>query len=129
MRFVPLAWTFALGTLVLAAPLAAQQSTVVSGAELDAALGARASAVDADRAAVQRVLEKPAVAAVAHQMGMDVNEAKSAAAALEGEQLTRAAALSADIEQALAGGATLTIPTTTIIIVLLLVIVVVLIAD
>ena len=129
MRFVPLAWTFALGTLMLAAPLAAQQSPVVSGAELDAALDARASAADADRAAVQRVLEKPAVAAVAHQMGMDVNEAKTAVAALEGEQLTRAAAVSADIERALAGGEVFTINATTLIIVLLLIVLVVLIAD
>ena len=131
MRVAPFAWSLALGTLVLATPSAvrAQQAPVVTGSEMDAALEARGSAAEADRAAVRRVLDRPEVAGVARQMGVDLNEARGAVAALDGEQLGRAAAVSADVERALAGGETFTINATTLIIVLLLVILVVLIAE
>lgn len=129
MRVVPLAWSLALGTFALAAPLAAQQAPVVGGAEIDAALEARSGAADAQRAAVRRTLDRAEVAGVAQQMGIDLAAAQGAVSALEGEQLTRAASVSADIERALAGGDTLVINATTLIIVLLLIIIVILIAE
>src|SRR5690349_8750242 len=132
MRVVPLAWSVALGTFALAAPLAAQQSPVVSGAavtnaEMDAALEARAGTADAQRAAVRRTLDRPEVGAVAQQMGVDIAAAQGAVAALDGDELARAAAASADVDRALAGGETISINATTLIIVLLLIIIVVLI--
>ena len=129
MRRAPLSWTLALGMLALAAPLAAQESPVVTGAEIDAALEARSGATTAQRAAVARVLERAEVAAVAARMGVDLAAAQGAVAGLEGAPLTRAAGLAGQIEQALAGGQTFSINATTLIIILLLIIIVVLIAD
>ena len=129
MRFTPFAWILALGGLLAVAPLAAQQSPVVGTAEMDAALESRAGSVDADRAAVRRVLERPEVAQVADQFGVDIEDARAAVGALEGERLTQAAELSASVEQALAGGQTFSISTITLILILLLVIIVILIAE
>jgi hypothetical protein len=129
MRVTPLAWSLALGTLMLAAPVAAQEGPVVTGAEVDAALEARAHATDAQRAAVSRVLDRPEVATVADEMGVDLDAAKDAVMGLDGETLTRAAGLANQIEQTLAGGQVFSINAITLIIILLLVIIVVLIAD
>ena len=130
MRVTPLAWSLALGTLMLAAaPVAAQESPVVTGAEMDAALEARANATDAQRAAVSRVLDRPEVAEVAKGMGVDITAAKDAVAGLDGESLARAAGLANQIDQALAGGQVFSINAITLIIILLLVIIVVLIAN
>lgn len=60
-------------------------------------------------------------------MGIDLAAAAGAAATLDGNQLTRAAALSTRIEQTLAGGQTFSISAITLIIILLLVILLVLI--
>jgi hypothetical protein len=128
MRVAPMAWSFALGALMLATPVAAQETAVVTGAELDAALESRASSTDAQRAAVSRVLDRPEVASVAGQMGVDLDEAKGAVAGLNGAPLARAAGLARDIEQSLAGGQTFSISAITLIIVLLVIILVILIA-
>ena len=129
MRFAPWTWTLTLAGLLAAAPLAAQESSVVTGVELDAALEARAGSVEADRATVRRVLDRAEVAQTAARMGVDVDAAKGAVAALQGEQLTRAAALSASVEQALAGWQMFSINAMTLVLILLLVIIVVLIAE
>jgi hypothetical protein len=128
MRVRHLAWSLALGALTFAAPAAAQE-TPVTGAELDAALEARAGSTEADRAAVSRVLDRPEVAKVAEQMGVDIAAAKGAVAGLDGAPLARAAGVATDIERALAGGQTFSINATTLILILLLIIIVVLIAD
>jgi hypothetical protein len=129
MRFAPLAWSFSLAALIVAAPAAGQETPVVTGAELDAALEARATGTAADRAAVKRVLDRPEVAEVADGMGVDIEAAKGAVAGLSGAPLTRAAGLAADIERQLAGGQVFSINAITLIIILLLIVIVVLIAD
>lgn len=129
MRAAPLALRLALATLALAAPLAAQEGPVVTGAELDAAIEAHSTTAEAQRTAVTRVLDRPEVAKVAGQMGVDLDAARSAAEGMEGATLTRAAAVAAQIEQTLAGGQTFSINATTLIIVLLLIVLVVLIAN
>jgi hypothetical protein len=129
MRVATLAWSLALGALMLAAPVAAQESAVVTGAELDAALEARGTATAAQRAAVSRVLDRPEVAAAAGRMGVDIDAAKGAVQELDGAPLARAAGLAHDIEQSLAGGQVFSINAMTLVIILLLIIIVVLIAD
>ena len=129
MRVVHLAWSLALGTLLMAVPAAAQQSAVVSGDELDAALESGAQTVAAQRDAVGRALARPEVAEVARRMGVDMDAAKGAVAGMNGTQLERAAGIAADIERQLAGGQTFSINATTLIIILLLIIIGVLIAD
>ena len=128
MRVVPLTWSLALGTLLMAAPVAAQQSAVAGPSELDAALQAHGQTVTDERAAVSRVLARPEVAEVAGRMGVDIDAAKGAVAGLQGEPLQRAAGVAAAIEHQLAGGQTFSINATTLIIILLLIIIVVLIA-
>ena len=129
MRLVPLALTLVLGALMSAAPAAAQESAVVGGSELDAALEGHSQTVTAERATVSRVLGRPEVAAVAVDMGVDLDAAKGAVAGMQGAQLQRAAGVAAAIEQQLAGGQTFSINATTLIIILLLIVIVVLIAD
>src|SRR5690606_20952358 len=115
--------------LLAAAPAAAQQSPVVTDAELDAALADRSADLAARRAAVQATLARPEVAAIAARIGVGVEQARAAAGSLAGPELERAEGLSRAIEQSLAGGQVLSINATTLIIILLLVILVVLIAD
>ena len=136
MRVAPLiarlarrSWTFAALALLVAAPAAAQQGPVVGPAELDAALADHSAATAGDRAAVQATLARPEVAEVASGMGVDIEDARAAAESLSGEELARAAAVSREIDQALAGGQVISFNAITLIIILLVIIIVVLIAD
>ena len=122
-------WSFVAVALLVAAPAAAQESAVVSAAELNAALVDHSAQVAADREVVQATLARSEVAAVASSVGVDIEDARDAARSLSGEQLARAVAVSRSIDQALAGGQTISFNATTLIIILLLVIIVVLIAD
>lgn len=96
---------------------------------IDQALEQHAATVDADRAVVQRVLERPDVRALAAEVGVDVRRAQSAIATLEGDQLAQLAAQARQAEQALAGGqgGSITLSYTLIIIGLLVLILLVLI--
>ena len=94
-----------------------------SQAALDAALQQQTAATAAERDAVLRVLDHAQVKEVAGRAGIDLRQAKSAVAAMTGEQLAQVSAQAKAVDQALAGGAsTLVISTTTIIIILLVVI-------
>jgi hypothetical protein len=117
---------FCILTLV---PRADAQSThAASPSAIDEALQQHVDSTDADRALVQRVLEQPAVRALAADLGVDVRRAQSAVATLDGEPLTRLAAQAERVDQALAGGqGAVTISYTLIIIGLLLLILLVLI--
>jgi hypothetical protein len=130
MRTLPL-FAGALLALALSNPLSAQKSTVVSTQELDAALESRARGVDADRADVARVLSRVDVREIArsHGFGDHLEDARTAAAQLDGERLTDAALYARSLEVQLAGGQVITISAITLVIVLLIVIVVILIAD
>ena len=119
----------AVAVLTLAAPAAAQEAPVVSGAEIDAALVAEHAQMEARRAAVQTTLARDEVAQIATRLGIDIEDARAAATTMGEAELLRAAALAEGIEQSLAGGQVLSINATTLIIILLLVILVVLIAD
>jgi hypothetical protein len=120
-------WSLAALALLAAAPLAAQESPVVSAAELNGALTDRSAEVDADRAAVQATLARPEVADVARNIGVDIEDARRAAGTLSGVELARAVAASQNVEQTLAGGQTFSISAITLIVVLLVVILLVLI--
>lgn len=107
--------------------LAAQQppagAHAAPAAAIDQALQQHVSAVDADRALVQRLLERSDVQALADEIGLDVRRAQAAVATLGGEQLSDLAARARLAEQSLAGGQSrITISTTLIIIALLVLI-------
>jgi hypothetical protein len=97
-----------------------------SPAALDAALQEHTVTTMADREAVLRVLDHARVKDIAGRLGVDMRQAKSAVAAMNGEQLAQVAAQAKTVDQALAGGAsTVTISTTTIIIALLVIILII----
>jgi hypothetical protein len=101
-----------------------------SQAALDAALQQRTAATATEREAVLRVLDHAQVKDVAGRVGIDLRQAKSAVAAMNGEQLAQVSAQAQVVDQALAGGAsTVVISTTTIIIALLVVILLVVAID
>ena len=113
----------------VATPAHAQVSHVAPQSILDAAVQDHVAADAADREAVQRLLERPEVRAVAGDIGLDLRRAQSAVSTLDAQQLSTIAAQASQVEQALAGGqSSITISTTLIIIGLLVLILIVIIA-
>ncbi len=113
--------------ILMAAPRAMAQSPARSHsappAAIDQALQQHVTAVDADRAVVQRLLARPDVKALAAEMGLDLRRAQTAVATIDGEQLSDLASQARQAEQELAGGqGSIRISTTLIIIALLVVI-------
>lgn len=116
--------------ILIGVPAASAQTPhAAPPAAIDRALAEHAADVDADRAVVRRVLERPDVRALAADVGVDVRRAESAIATLEGEPLAQLAAQARLAEQALAGGqgGSITLSYTLIIIGLLVLILLVLI--
>jgi branched-subunit amino acid ABC-type transport system permease component len=113
--------------ILMAAPRAVAQSHARSHAAppaaIDQALQQHVTAVDADRAVVQRLLARPDVKALAAEMGLDLRRAQTALATIDGEQLSDLASQARQAEKELAGGqGSIRISTTLIIIALLVVI-------
>lgn len=116
-----------LGMLMAVPGVAAQQppagAHAAPAAAIDQALQQHVSAIETDRAVVQRLLERPDVQALAGEIGLDVRRAQAAVATLDGEQLSDLAARARLADQSLAGGQSrITISTTLIIIALLVLI-------
>jgi hypothetical protein len=117
-------------TRTYAADGQASVTHAASQAALDAALQQQTATTAAEREAVLRVLDHAQVKDVAGKTGIDLRRAKSAVAAMTGEQLAQVSVQARAVDQALAGGAsTVVISTTTIIIVLLVVILLVVAID
>jgi hypothetical protein len=110
--------TFA--ALALAAPLAAQDRSAVSGTDLDAAVVTHSTRREA---AVREMLGTAQVQQVAEQMGIAAPDLAARVAALDAATLDQIVQRAGGEERVLAGGAnTLVISTTTIIIALLIII-------
>lgn len=113
-------------------PAAAQQppagSHAAPAAAIDQALQQHLGVIDADRAVVQRLLERPDVRALAAEIGLDVRRAQTAVAALDAGQLADLAAQARQAEQALAGGQGSVRISTTLIIIALLVLILLIVA-
>ena len=112
--------------VAIAPPAGAQTSHSAPQSAIDAALQQKVSSDVTDRETVLRLLERPEVQAVAGQAGIDLRSAKDAVSTITGPQLTELAAQASQVEQALAGGQSITLNTTLLIIGLLLVIVLIL---
>ncbi len=111
----------------MAAPRAfAQSAHVAPQSAIDAALRQHIASTDADRTAVQRVLQRPEVKSVARRAGIDLRTVADAVATLGGQDLAAVAAQARTVDQSLAGGAsTIVISTTTVIIGLLILILII----
>ena len=113
--------------LMLAAPAAwAQQPHVVSQSALDRAVQQRVAQDQADRDAIEQLLQNPAVRDAAARAGLSIAQAETSVSTLQGDDLHQIASQARAVNAQLAGGAsTVVISTTTIIIVLLVVILII----
>lgn len=108
----------------------ADQQHIVNPSQLQAATAERATAQDADRAAIREALARTEVRDAATKLGVNLDQLDTAVNTLSGDDLERAAATARQVNTSLVGGAsTVTISTTTIIIVLLIIILIVVIAN
>lgn len=114
--------------VVTVVPHAHAQSGVASQALLDAAVQQHVASIEADRAAVLRVLDYPEVKAVAGRAGVDLRTAAEAVATLDGEELRTLTAQASQVDQALAGGQSRVVISTTLIIIALLVLILLIVA-
>ncbi|HEY7057048.1 MAG TPA: hypothetical protein VH458_11010 [Vicinamibacterales bacterium] len=116
--------------ILLSAPTAwAQQTHVVSEADLEKAVHQRVAQDDADRVAIRSLLHRSEVREIAGKAGLSVETAEAAVSLLQGDDLRELAGQARAADEQLAGGAsTIVISTTTIIIILLIVILIVVIA-
>ncbi len=104
----------------------AQTSHAAPQSALDAALQQHAATADADRETVLGLLDRPEVAAIAGNAGIDLRRVKGAVATLDDEELATLASQASQANQALAGGQSkITISTTMIIIALLVLILII----
>jgi len=109
----------AIGT---AAPLAAQERSAVSSAELDAAIGRTIEQRTSDQRAIRDFLESERARAVTANMGVGTEDLTTRVAGLDDATLRRIADAVRDEERVLAGGDTIVISTTAVIIGLLILI-------
>jgi hypothetical protein len=127
MRTYASVFVVLLAILAAAPRVIAQASHAAPPSAMDAALQQHAAASDADRQAVQRLLERDEIKTVAGSAGIDLKTAREAVATMSAADLARVSAQAQQVEQALAGGQSrITISTTFLIIALLLLIVLIL---
>ncbi len=113
---------------LVSSPALAQQARVVDASALDAALAGKAATEQDQRDTVLRVLDRDDVREMAARLGLDMGDATSAVATLDGAELSRIAQHAGALEAAaLAGGqGRIVISVTTL---LLLIIIIILLAD
>lgn len=114
--------------LIAASVASAQTPHSASKAALDAAVAQRVQASQADRLAVERLLERADVKAVAQGAGIDIRAVSAAAAALDARQMAQVAEQARSIDQSLVGGQSKVTINTTLLIVGLLVLILIIVA-
>ena len=114
--------------LVAASVASAQTPHVASPAALDAAVAQRVQAFQADRLAVEQLLERADVKAVAQGAGIDIRAVSAAASAIDAQQLAQVATQARAIDQSLVGGQSKVTINTTLLIVGLLVLILIIVA-
>jgi len=114
--------------LLVSSPAWAQQH-VIDSTVLQQAIAEQQSVDAANRQMVERVLARPDVQVVAAKLGLDIKDARTAIAGINGVELAAVAQTAQAVDQDLAGG--LSNPTITISLVtlLLIIIIVILVAD
>jgi hypothetical protein len=132
MRRFAIAVTVLMGSILIPSLSRAQEaptpqaSHAVSNTAIDQVVQQRVYESDAQRQRILGLLQRADVRALAGTLGLDLRRAESAVAMLTGQQLDDAAAQAQRVDDALAGGQSVTISTTTIIIALLVLIVLIL---
>jgi hypothetical protein len=103
----------------------AQSAQPVNSQSLAAVAADHAAKKQADRQTILNVLERQDVRQVAQRAGLPIDKATAAVAALDGAELAKVAAQAQQVNDALAGGQTITLSVWLIIIALLIIILVV----
>jgi hypothetical protein len=128
MKIAKFLGAVSLVTLCLASVCLAGNRSVVTRSELEKTVVAAANHEADGRTTLMNVLRRDSVRRVAAQHGIDMSRVEASAATLHGADLEEAVAQADRVNQALAGGDTITIGATTLIIILL-VIIIILVAD
>ena len=115
--------------VLLVAPMASAQNHVIGRAALDNAVQDRVSREQADRDAILSLLQRAEVRDIAAKAGLSLDKAPAAISTMHGTELAQAAAQARQVQNDLAGGASVLVSTTTIIIILLLVLLIILAID
>lgn len=116
--------------VLLVAPAARAQQSVIGTSALERAVQDRVKQQQSDREALSALLRRSEVREIAAKAGLSIEKAEAAVSTLDGDDLQELAKQARQVENELAGGAsTIVISTTTVIIVLLIIILIVLIAD
>jgi len=109
--------------VVGASPAVEPQRHVVGGDEIQARIDQQIIRADADRQALQTMLQRADVRQIAGSAGLDLERANAAAAVLSGPELERLAAQAREVTADLTGGGgTIVISATALIIILLIII-------
>jgi len=109
-----------------AVPAGEPQRHVVGENEIQARIDQRIDQADADRQAIQVMLQREDVRRIAGSAGLDLERASAAAATLSGSSLETLAAQARVVNSDIAGGEGRIVLTTTAIIIILLVLILVL---
>lgn len=127
-RIIALAWIVC-SVLAMCAPVAqaAEQSSVVSQADLNAALSNKASEEQSARETVKTLLHREDVRAMAAGYGLDAKRAEAAVDTLQSDELQTLAAQAAQVNAQLAGGDT--VITISLVALLLIIIIVILVSQ
>jgi len=128
MRMFGCVLTVMVSILVAAPRVVAQTAHTASPSTLDAAVQRHVSSSDADRAFVERLLERADVKAVAAGAGIDLRSAATAVNAMDATSLAGVASQARVVDEALAGGQSRVTINTTLLIVGLLVLILLIVA-
>ena len=110
-----------------ASPADEPQRHVVGVSEIQSRIDQQISQADADRQAIQTLLQREEVRQIAGAAGLDLERASAAAAVLSGSSLEQLAAQARDVNASLIGGDSKIVISATLVIIILLILI--LIAD
>lgn len=99
------------------------QRHVIGDNEIQATIDQQVGQADADRQAIQTMLQRAEVRQIASSAGLDLKRASAAAAILSGPSLVNLAAQAREVNAALAGGDEKIVISATVLIIVLLVLI------
>ena len=106
-----------------ASPADEPQRHVVAVSEIQSRIDQQISQADADRLAIQTLLQREEVRQIAGAAGLDLERASAAAAVLSGSSLAQLSAQAREVNANLAGGDTKIIISATLVIIILLILI------
>lgn len=128
MQFAQKTLAIVLSLVFMVGSAGAQQSHVVDPGSIDRALAGRAEDTAAKHQSIRTALQQREVRRIADRVGLDIARAEAASATLDGAELDQLAAQARLVNEAIAGGQTVTLNLLWVIIGLLILLII-LVAD